>query len=61
MVVLSIPIQTLYAELIDLLMAIAARRSIGHAPGAFVTNITASRTTSSIFSALRTAWTSVIC
>ncbi|HEY2513112.1 MAG TPA: GSU2403 family nucleotidyltransferase fold protein [Polyangiaceae bacterium] len=44
MVVLSIPIQTLYAEIIDLLMAIDARRSIGHAPGAFVTKTLASGT-----------------
>ena len=44
MVLLSIPIQTLYAELIDLLLAIGARRSIGHAPGAFVTKVLSSGT-----------------
>jgi hypothetical protein len=37
MVVLPVPVQTLYAELVELLVAIDARRSIGHAPGAFVT------------------------
>jgi hypothetical protein len=34
---LSVPVQTLYAELVDQLLAIEARRGIGHAPGAFVT------------------------
>ena len=37
MVVLPVPVQTLYAELVEQLMAREARRSIGHAPGAFVT------------------------
>lgn len=36
-VVLPVPIQTMYAELLELLLALDARRSIGHAPGAFVT------------------------
>jgi hypothetical protein len=35
--VLPVPVQTLYAELVEQLLAIDARRSIGHAPGAFVT------------------------
>ena len=34
---LTITTQTSYAELLDQLLAIDARRSIGHAPGAFVT------------------------
>lgn len=37
MVVLPVPVQTLYAELLEQLLALEARRSIGHAPGAFVT------------------------
>lgn len=37
MVVLPVPVQTLYAELVEQLLALDARRSIGHAPGSFVT------------------------
>ena len=37
MVILPVPVQTLYAELVEQLIALEARRSIGHAPGAFVT------------------------
>lgn len=37
MVILPVPVQTLYAELVEQLMALDARRSMGHAPGAFVT------------------------
>lgn len=37
MVILPVPVQTLYAELVEQLLALDARRSIGHAPGAFVT------------------------
>jgi hypothetical protein len=32
-------VQTLYAELVEQLLAIDTRRSIGHAPGAFVTKV----------------------
>jgi hypothetical protein len=37
MIVLPVPVQTLYAELLEQLIALDARRSIGHAPGTFVT------------------------
>jgi hypothetical protein len=37
MVVLPVPVQTLYAELVEQLITLEARRSIGHAPGTFVT------------------------
>jgi len=37
MVILPVPVQTLYAELVEQLLALDARRSVGHAPGAFVT------------------------
>jgi hypothetical protein len=37
MVILPVPVQTLYAELVEQLVALDARRSIGHAPGSFVT------------------------
>ena len=36
-VILPVPVQTLYAELLEQLVALDARRSMGHAPGAFVT------------------------
>ncbi len=35
--ILPVPVQTLYAELVEQLLALEARRRIGHAPGAFVT------------------------
>lgn len=37
MVILPVPVQTLYAELVEQLLALDARRTMGHAPGAFVT------------------------
>lgn len=37
MVILPVPVQTLYAELVEQLMSLDARRSMGHAPGSFVT------------------------
>ena len=37
MVILPVPVQTLYAELLEQLVSLDARRSMGHAPGAFVT------------------------
>jgi hypothetical protein len=37
MVILPVPVQTLYAELVEQLLGLDARRGIGHAPGAFVT------------------------
>lgn len=37
MIVLPVPVQTLYAELVEQLVILEARRSIGHAPGTFVT------------------------
>jgi hypothetical protein len=36
MVILPVPVQTLYAELVEQLLTLDARRSMGHAPGAFV-------------------------
>lgn len=41
---LSITTQTAYAELLDQLVAFRARRSVGHAPGAFVTKEIKGRT-----------------
>ena len=37
MVSLPVTIQTLYAELVEQLLALDARRTIGHVPGSFVT------------------------
>lgn len=41
---LSVAIQTSYAELLEQLLALEARRSIGHAPGTFVTKTLRERT-----------------
>src|ERR1700733_2091466 len=36
MMILPVPVQTLYAELLEQLITLDARRSIGQAPGTFV-------------------------